>query len=133
VARRLTGWIVAHHRRWRGLRASVLALAATDAAVRQCYVAQRRRQLEVLAALRRQGGKPPVDREADAMLLFAFERTCDALAGDEARALALRPRRVETLLVHALTAHLTIITTSPGSATTRSRARSRRRGSAATR
>jgi AcrR family transcriptional regulator len=132
VARRLTGWIVAHHRRWRGLRASVLALAATDAAVRQCYVAQRRRQLEVLATLRRQGGRPPVDREADAMLLFAFERTCDALAGDEARALALRPRRVETLLVHALTVHLTV-TTSPGAATTRSRARSRRRGAGPTR
>lgn len=140
MARRLTGWIVAHHRRWRGLRASVLALAATDAAVRQCYVEQRRRQLELLATLRRQSGRPPADREADAVLLFAFERTCDGLAGDEARALALRPRRVETLLVHALTAHLSgspapgrRLTTSPGAATTRSRPRSRRRGSARTR
>jgi AcrR family transcriptional regulator len=137
TATQLTTWIVAHHRRWRGLRASVLTLAATDAAVRQCYVAQRRRQLEMLAAMHRRRGTGAGDREADALLLFAFERTCDALAGDEARALGLRPRHVEDLLVTVMTAHLAaapppgaLLTTSPGAATRRSRPPSRRRGSA---
>jgi AcrR family transcriptional regulator len=145
TATQLTAWIVAHHRRWRGLRASVLALAGTDAAVRQCYVAQRRRQLELLGEMRRRRARPPGDREADALLLFAFERTCDALAGDEARALALRPAHIEALLVRALATHLAAgrspparppappLTTSPGSSTTRRRPRSRRRGSARTR
>ncbi len=105
-AARLTAWIVAHHRRWRGLRGSVVALVGTDPTVRAFYVAQRRRQLVLLRDLRTRHGLAPGDREADALLLFAFERTCDALAGDEARELGLRRSRVVSLLVRTLAGHL---------------------------
>ena len=84
----------------------MLALVGTDAVVRRFYAAQRRRQLELLGELRTRRGLPPGEREADALLLFAFERTCDALAGDEASTLGLRPKRVEALLVRALGQHL---------------------------
>jgi AcrR family transcriptional regulator len=101
IAARLVPWIVAHHRRWYGLRASVLALAVTDPVVRRTYLAQRRGQLDLLRDLR--GGRPAADaRETDAVLLFTFERTCDALAGGAAVPLGLRPARLEALLVRLL-------------------------------
>jgi AcrR family transcriptional regulator len=106
TARQLATWIVAHHRRWRGLRASLLALVGADPVVRAFYVAQRRRQLEWVAQLRLRPHPAPGDREADALLLFTFERVCDALAGDEAEALGLDPSRLEALLVEQLAARL---------------------------
>ena len=46
--------VLAMHRTWRGLRASLRALVAADPVARAFYRAQRRRQLERLAALRSQ-------------------------------------------------------------------------------
>ena len=107
LARKLAAWIVAHHRRWRRLRASVLALVGTDAAVRDFYVAQRRHQLAMLRGMRARRPAKPGAREADALLLFTFERTCDAIAGGEATALGLQRRELQSLLVRALAGHLT--------------------------
>jgi AcrR family transcriptional regulator len=107
TARQLATWIIAHHRRWRGLRASLLALVGADPVVRAFYFAQRRRQLEWLAAMRGAPGSIPGDREGDALLLFTFERVCDALAGDETEALGLDAARLESLLVEQLATRLT--------------------------
>lgn len=106
TARQLATWVIDHHRRWRGLRASLLALVGADPVVRAFYVAQRRRQLEWLAELRAAPHPTPGDREADALLLFTFERVCDALAGDEAAALGLDASRLEALLVERLATRL---------------------------
>ncbi|HEV7733870.1 MAG TPA: helix-turn-helix domain-containing protein [Candidatus Binatia bacterium] len=95
-AERIVRLTLAHHRRWKGLRASLRALVATDAAVRAAYRAQRRRQLELLAALR--GAAAPARRERDALLLFTMERTCDAVADGEVRELGLSVTRLVTAL-----------------------------------
>lgn len=95
-AARIVALTLAHHRRWRGLRASLRALVATDADVRAAYRAQRRRQLALLAALR--GPSTPPRRERDALLLFTMERTCDAVADAEVRALGLSVARLVAAL-----------------------------------
>jgi len=77
-----------HHRRWRGLRASLRALVAQDAVVRSFYRAQRRRQLAILAAMGRAERRDRAG-EQDAILLFTMERVCDALAEGEVAALGL--------------------------------------------
>lgn len=106
-ARALTAWILAHHRRWRGLRASVLGLVGADPEVREFYVAQRRRQLDLLRALRDAGRVRADDRERDALLLYSFERACDALANGEAEALGLDADRLEALLAELLRGRFT--------------------------
>lgn len=106
-ARALTTWILAHHRRWRGLRASVLGLVGADPLVRDFYVAQRRRQLDVLRELRDTRRVRADDRERDALLLYSFERTCDALANGEAEALGLDAEQLETLLAELLRTRFT--------------------------
>lgn len=85
--KRIVALTLAHHRRWRGLRASLRALVTTDADVRAAYRAQRRRQLALLAAMR--GPEASPRRERDALLLFTMERTCDAVADGEVRELGL--------------------------------------------
>lgn len=88
---------LAHHRRWRGLRGSLRALVATDARARAFYRAQRRRQLKMMQRLR--GGlASPGQAERDALQLYTIERTCDAIAEDEAQALRLSPARLVELL-----------------------------------
>src|SRR5206468_2819609 len=52
-ARRIVDATIAHHTRWRGLRASLRGLVTRDAAVRAFYRVQRRRQLEMLAGFGR--------------------------------------------------------------------------------
>jgi len=101
-ARELTTWVLAHHRRWRGLRASLLGLVGADPVVRAFYVAQRRRQLDWLAELRGARHAAPGDRERDAFLLFSFERVCDAMANGEAEALGLDMTQLESLLEERL-------------------------------
>ncbi len=85
-AARVVEIVVQIHRRWRGLRASLRALVATDAAARRVYRVQRRRQLHFLARLGRRDG---AGAEADAVLLFTLERVADALADGEVRDLGL--------------------------------------------
>src|SRR5262244_1320965 len=55
-AARIVERVLASHRRWRGVRASLRALVARDAGVRAFYRAQRRRQLALIAAMRRRAG-----------------------------------------------------------------------------
>jgi len=88
-ASRIVDLTVAHHRKWRGLRASLRSLVATDGDARDFYRAQRRRQLGLLAALRGPTPTPPHQAERDAMLLFTLERVCDAIAEDEVQDLGL--------------------------------------------
>jgi AcrR family transcriptional regulator len=97
-ARRIVDTFLEHHRRWRGFRASLRALVASDPEVRAFYRAQRRRQLELLARIREAVGAPG-SREADALLLFTLERTGDAFAEGEPDALELRTDALRSLLV----------------------------------
>ncbi|PPE73619.1 hypothetical protein C3942_12525 [Solimonas fluminis] len=98
--------LLAHHRRWSGLRASLRMLTAADPVVREFYRGQRRRQFELLARLRAAAGDPPRPREQDALLLFTLERSADAMAEDEAEALGLDPAAMRALLVERVTAAL---------------------------
>jgi AcrR family transcriptional regulator len=105
-AERIVALVLEHHRRWKGLRASLRALVATDPVVRRFHRAQRRRQLELLAAMRHDGRrttKPPGDAEGiarvdDALMLFTLERTLDAVAEGETDALGLDAEVVMTRL-----------------------------------
>ncbi len=93
-AKRIVALVLAHHRRWQGLRASLRALVATDPVVRRFHRVQRRRQLDLLAGMRRGGdASRRVDDSArrvdDAIMLFTLERTLDAVAEGETAALGL--------------------------------------------
>jgi AcrR family transcriptional regulator len=94
VAERILASVLRHHVRWRGLRRALAELVAEDAGARRFHREQRRRQLDLLAALRRRAGAPPRARERDAVDLFAMERTCDAIANGEVRELRLDRGRV---------------------------------------
>src|SRR5262249_10103722 len=97
-AARIVERVLASHRRWRGVRASLRALLAGDAGVRAFYRAQRRRQLALIAAMRRRAGGRTRRPEADAVLLFTLERVCDAIADGELRELGLAPGPTTRLL-----------------------------------
>ncbi len=116
-AARIVALVLEHHRRWKGLRASLRALVATDSVVRRFHRAQRRRQLDLLAGMGRArsggadarvsdaGGRVSEARArvseaggrvseagarvSDAILLFTLERTLDAVAEGETEALGL--------------------------------------------
>ena len=89
VANRIVDLVLGLHRRWRGLRSSLLAMVATDGTVRRFYRGQRRRQLRMLHELRGVLRGPPRTAAEDAVLLFTLERTCDAVANGELRDLGL--------------------------------------------
>lgn len=89
-AERIVAFVLEHHRRWKGLRASLRALVATDPVVRRFHRVQRRRQLDLLAGMRRRPrANPSAARVDDALMLFALERTLDAVAEGETDALGL--------------------------------------------
>jgi len=95
-AERIVAMVLEHHRRWKGLRASLRALVATDPVVRRFHRAQRRRQLELLAGMRRAPRRAAatrvddaIGRVDDAIMLFTLERTLDAIAEGETAALDL--------------------------------------------
>jgi AcrR family transcriptional regulator len=94
AASRILEQVLRHHVRWRGLRRALAALVAEDAAARRFHREQRRRQLDLLAALRRRAGAPARARERDAVDLFAMERVCDGIASGEVRELRLDRARV---------------------------------------
>lgn len=98
AARRIVDLVLAHHQRWKGLRASLSALLATDPEARRFHRDQRRRQLVLLAAMRERLGATPREPEDDAVMLFTLERTCDALATGEIRDLSLRTDRIRAQL-----------------------------------
>jgi AcrR family transcriptional regulator len=89
MAERIVQLVLESHVRWRGLRASLAAVVATDAEARRFHRDQRRRQLEMMSALRQRRSKRGRTAEQDAVLLFTLERTCDAVAAGELRDLAL--------------------------------------------
>ena len=89
LAERIVDLVLEHHRRGRGLRASLLVLVASDRAVRHFYRAQRRRQLRSLAELRARLGAKRRPVAEDAVLLFTLERTCDAIANGEPKDLGV--------------------------------------------
>jgi AcrR family transcriptional regulator len=97
-AERIVDRVLASHRRWRGVRASLRALVASDAGVRAFYRAQRRRQLALVAAMRRRARGGERRPEADAVLLFTLERVCDAIADGELRELGLALQPTVALL-----------------------------------
>jgi AcrR family transcriptional regulator len=99
LAGRILTLVLEHHRRWRGLRASMTALLVEDADVRAFHRQQRRRQLDLLAALRvtpasHDEETTPRTIEDDALLLFTLERTCDAVASGESKDLGLDRARL---------------------------------------
>ncbi|HBZ68843.1 MAG TPA: hypothetical protein DEP35_03470 [Deltaproteobacteria bacterium] len=106
LARRIVELTLKHHTRWRGLRASMLGLVARDPVVRRFHRAQRRRQLEMLAALRQRRRAPPRPPEEDLVLLLTMERTCDALALGEPRELGLSRKAVVEALRRAVRRHV---------------------------
>ena len=101
----IVDFVVDHHRRRKGLRASLRALVATDPKVRAFHRSERRRQL-----VRMEAGPdaPPERRAAAALLLLEVERVADALADGELEALGVDApratahliRRVREFLVH---------------------------------
>lgn len=93
VAASIVDVVLEHHRRFRGLRASLRALVATDDTVRAFYQAQRTRQLEWL------GQRRAARRVADALALFTLERAADALADGEAEALGLPAVELRAALI----------------------------------
>jgi hypothetical protein len=94
LARRIGALTLGLHLRWRGLRASGRALVGSDPVVRRFHRAQRRRQLALLAALRKARRAPRRPPEEDLVLLFTMERTCDAVALGELRDIGLSRRAV---------------------------------------
>jgi AcrR family transcriptional regulator len=107
TARRLVSSALEFHRRWRGLRASLLQLVFADTDVRKYYRAQRRRQLDTMARLRASLGGHPRSREEDAIHLFTSERTFDAIANGEIQALGLSRSAVLESMVQRVLAVLT--------------------------
>ncbi len=89
IARRLVKLSVEFHTRWRGLRASLRELVFTDATVRRFYRKLRRRQLDLMADLRKKKGRRPHRREEDLIHLYTTERTYDAIAQGELREMGL--------------------------------------------
>ena len=102
TAARIVALLLAFHRRWRGFRASLRALVATDAAARRCHRRQRARQLKLLREMRLRQRGPARSAEEDALLLFTLERVCAAAADGELRDLGLSTaamvRRLEGLV-----------------------------------
>jgi len=106
VAARIVDLVLDLHRRWRGLRSSLLALVVTDREVRRFYRAQRRRQLGMLADLRARLGSASGSAAEDAVLLFSLERTCDAIANGELDDLDIALDPVLAALRARVVAHL---------------------------
>jgi AcrR family transcriptional regulator len=97
----LVDFVLGHHRRFRGLRAALRALVATDPEVRRFHRAERRRQLE------RMGVGPDAtqaQRARAALLLLEVERVADAVADGELRALGVDVARAREHLIERLSA-----------------------------
>jgi AcrR family transcriptional regulator len=104
TARKLVELSIDFHTKWRGLRASLMELVFTDAEVRRFYRSQRRRQLDVIAEIRRRLGIPEGQREHDAIHLFTTERTYDAIGQGELQALGLNRNIVIETMTESLIA-----------------------------
>jgi AcrR family transcriptional regulator len=106
LAARIVERVIAFHRRWRTLRASLQVLVRTEPTVRAAYRRQRARQLRMLAALRARAHTRAHSREADLLLLYTLERTCDGIADGEVRALGGSIETAARLLRRTVRAYL---------------------------
>jgi AcrR family transcriptional regulator len=95
---RLAKTILDHHRKWRVFRASLRALYATDDQVHRVRLAQRKRQIESMAALVRRAGRPAPGRARMLALLLSFEVLCDAVADRDAKALGVSQAEILAVL-----------------------------------
>jgi AcrR family transcriptional regulator len=86
---RIAGTILEHHRKWRIFRASLRALTATDARVRQARLAQREGQIAQTAELLRARGTRASRARIYASLLL-FEILCDAVADGDTVSLGIK-------------------------------------------
>jgi AcrR family transcriptional regulator len=108
LAARVVDLVLDLHRRWRGLRASMLGLVAVDVTARRFYRHQRRLQLRMVHVLRTRLRGPGRRPEEDAVLLFTLERVCDALAHGEARDLGLAIAPTVRLLRRLVVRHFSL-------------------------
>jgi AcrR family transcriptional regulator len=92
LARAVVSFLVAHHRKWRGLRSSLRSLAVTDPEARAFQVQLRRAQLARIEGVRRSRGLPPRPFEEHALVLLVLERMSDAIAEGEIADLGLSER-----------------------------------------
>jgi len=106
IARQLVLMFVDMHTEWRGLLASLRQLVFTDPIVRRFHRRQRKRQLDRIAELRAQRHVLPRHREQDILYLYATERTFDAIAQGELRALGLKRELVIEAMVESTMAVL---------------------------
>jgi AcrR family transcriptional regulator len=106
MARQLVLMFIEVHTEWRGLLASLRQLVFTDAIVRKFHRRQRRRQLEWMAQLRARRNAAPRRREQDVVYLYTTERTFDAIAQGELRALGLSRDLVIEAMVESTIAAL---------------------------
>jgi AcrR family transcriptional regulator len=82
-------FMVAHHARWRTLRASTRALAISDPRLERAIREHRRGLLDELMSLI---GRRDVTHGL--LVLHALDAVCDALADGEARAMGVKPREL---------------------------------------
>jgi AcrR family transcriptional regulator len=107
IARELVLLFIEFHTRWRGLLASLRQLVFTDATVRRFHRRQRKRQLDWMAELRAQrNASSNRRREQDIVYLYTTERTFDAIAQEELRALGLNRNLVIEAMVELTLAAL---------------------------
>lgn len=86
--RALVATVLGLHRRWKGFRRSLRALAGRDAVVKRGHLRGRKRQLDTLERMRQSGRVSKLGtRAGDLMLLYTLERVADALAESEPSAL----------------------------------------------
>jgi AcrR family transcriptional regulator len=104
-ARRIVESLLEFHERWATFRASLHAVVPVEERARDAYRKNRRRQLDRIAKMRGERAGSP---EADAILLYAFERTFDALANGEGVALDLSRERILARLARMLLDHFGI-------------------------
>jgi AcrR family transcriptional regulator len=101
TARAVVDAVVGLHRRWRGMRRSLRALAGAEPRVRRAWVAERARQLDAMARL-----AGPGDRAGDALLLYLVERAADAIADGEPPGLGVPAGALIELLASRVEARL---------------------------
>jgi len=102
LRRRLAATILEHHRKWRVFRASLRALYALDARVHSARLAQRNRQIDVMARMQETRGGPIPTRARMLATLLLFEGICDAIADGDARTLGVRETDLLGTLVEAM-------------------------------
>ena len=106
TARRIVGLTIEFHTQWRGLRASLMELIFSDQEARRFFRAQRLRQLDMMARLRRRLKLPARTREQDAIHLFMTERVFDAIGQGEIEQLGLDCTEIREAMVQRVLALL---------------------------